>query len=95
MAGSLDLPVIAVPERLPEGSMTGKPDKLSGRYQTALPQQTVFPGNSCDCRWLSGRLKVVVTLPVLQGRFAIMIVMGARGRYQVCRRSCGGPVYQR
>ena len=75
--------------------MTGQPDKLSGRYQTALPQQTVFPGDSCDCRWLSGRLKVVVTLPVLQGRFAIMIVMGARGRHQVCRRSCGGPVYQR
>ena len=94
MAGSLDLPVIAAPEGLPEDSMTGKPDILSGRYQTALPQQTVFPGDSCDCRWLSGRLKVVVTLPVLQGRFAIIFVMGVRGRYQVCRRFCGGPVCQ-
>ena len=94
MAGSLDLPVIAVPEGLPGDSMTGQPDKLSGRYQTALPQQTVFPGDSCDGRWLSGRLNVVVTLPVLQGRFAIIFVMGARGRYQVCRRSCGGPVCQ-
>ena len=95
MAGSLDLPVIAVPEGLPEDSMTGKPDILSGRYQIALPQQTVFPGDSCDGRWLSGRLNVVVILPVIQGRFVIMIAMGTRGRHQVCRRFCGGPVYQR
>ena len=39
--------------------MTGKPDILSGRYQTALSQQTVFPGDSCNGRRLSGRLVVV------------------------------------
>jgi hypothetical protein len=66
-------------------------------------QAAKAPSTPTACVWSgreniagSERPHVVVTrVGWDSGRFVTMVVMGVRGRRQLCRRSCGGPVYQR
>ena len=97
---ALDVPRPAYPMMVPEvaeelyrsleQSMREDGERLLDRVQSLLPMHA---GPSTKQLRIGSPAEMIVA--TAEEQKADLIVMGARGRHQVCRRSCGGPVCQR